>query len=545
MNEAAHRIADARVAIDLVARSGLSLILRARAGPVRDHLLDRLAAAATGILRITADADVAALSGGIDTMASVAAGRAVRLRSLGERVDGRVLVVAGAERIGDRLAALLGRMIDAGELAGLVLLDEGGQDEAVPAMLADRMAMLVDVDDVAWRDLAAEVPEPGEDVAAEADMIAPLCEVAAALGIVSLRAPGHALAVARGLSVFSPSRETGVVMSDYEMAVRLTLAPRARQMPIADDMPDDPPDDPADDPGEEREPDQTEDGRDTADWLLDAATVALPPGLLDALGKLSAGAGTTGSAEARTGQGARGRCGRVHKAMPSGGALLDLVATLIAAAPMQRLRGRGVGDSIRVRRDDVRVRRPIPKRRRATIFAVDASGSAAMARLAEVKGAVERLLAESYVRRDEVGLIAFRGTTAETLLPPTRSLARARRELAALPGGGPTPLAAGIAAGLEQAIRCRAAGRAPLLVVLTDGGANIARDGTPGRAAAQADADAMASTVAAAGIPALVIDSAPRGDPRVRALAAAMAARYVALPRTDDAALAQAVGAAR
>ena len=37
------------------------------------------------------------------------------------------------------------------------------------------------------------------------------------------------------------------------------------------------------------------------------------------------------------------------------------------------------------------------------------------------------------------------------LLPPTRSLVRAKRSLAALPGGGGTPLAAGIAAGFAMA----------------------------------------------------------------------------------------------
>jgi magnesium chelatase subunit D len=101
-----------------------------------------------------------------------------------------------------------------------------------------------------------------------------------------------------------------------------------------------------------------------------------------------------------------------------------------------------------VRRDDFRVQRLRERRETTTVFVVDASGSAALHRLAEAKGAIELLLAECYVRRDRVALIAFRGRPgaagAELLLPPTRSLVRAKRSLADLPGGGGTPLAHGL-----------------------------------------------------------------------------------------------------
>ena len=78
----------------------------------------------------------------------------------------------------------------------------------------------------------------------------------------------------------------------------------------------------------------------------------------------------------------------------------------------------------------IRILRFQQKSETATLFVVDASGSAALNRLAEAKGAVELLLADCYVRRDRVALIAFRGTTAELLLPPTTSLVRARRSSA-------------------------------------------------------------------------------------------------------------------
>jgi len=179
-----------------------------------------------------------------------------------------------------------------------------------------------------------------------------------------------------------------------------------------------------------------------------------------------------------------------------------------------------------------------------TVVAVDASGSAAMARLAEAKGAVERLLAQAYVTRSEVALLAFRGDTAELLLPPTRSLTRARRALAELPGGGGTPLAAAISSVRRLADSIASRGATPLLVFLTDGSANIAADGTANRARATDDALAAARALAASGHSAMVIDIAPRPRLEAQALASAMRARLLPLPLADSAAIARAVTAA-
>ncbi|MBK3398352.1 VWA domain-containing protein, partial [Methylobacterium ajmalii] len=220
---------------------------------------------------------------------------------------------------------------------------------------------------------------------------------------------------------------------------------------------------------------------------------------------------------------------------------LALIETLRAAAPWQRLR-RGDGEArLRITADDLRIRRLVQRRETTTIFAVDASGSAALERLAEAKGAVEQLLAECYVRRDRVALVAFRGRGADLLLVPTRSLVRAKRALAALPGGGGTPLACGIEAAARLAATERRGGRSPVVLLLTDGRANIDRAGRPGRVQAGADALAAARALAAEGTRALVIDTAARPQDSARALAAAMRARYLALPQADAARLARAV----
>jgi magnesium chelatase subunit D len=183
------------------------------------------------------------------------------------------------------------------------------------------------------------------------------------------------------------------------------------------------------------------------------------------------------------------------------------------------------------------------------IFVVDASGSSALHRLAEAKGAVELLLAKGYVRRDRAALIAFRGRTAELLLPPTRSLARAKRALATLAGGGGTPLASAIdAARATAAPLCRSSAQAdgsPLIVFLTDGRPNVARDGSGGRERAEADALASARQLRVEGYRSIVIDTAVRPSSFAARLARDMDARYAALPSADAARLSLAVSVAR
>jgi magnesium chelatase subunit D len=204
----------------------------------------------------------------------------------------------------------------------------------------------------------------------------------------------------------------------------------------------------------------------------------------------------------------------------------------------------GAPTRIRIRREDFRVVRFRQPAETTTIFAVDASGSAALHRLAEVKGAVALLLGDCYRRRDQVALLAFRGCGAELLLPPTGALVRVQRCLAALPGGGGTPLAAGIDAARELAEAVRRRGQTPLIVLLTDGRANIARDGGAGRAAAQRDATAAAQALRAGRIATLLVDTAPRPSPLVRELAGAMGGSYLALPNADPVRLSDAVRAA-
>ncbi|WP_405619405.1 putative cobaltochelatase [Streptomyces sp. NBC_01511] len=198
---------------------------------------------------------------------------------------------------------------------------------------------------------------------------------------------------------------------------------------------------------------------------------------------------------------ARTEHGRTTGSRRPQGALtkLHLAATVQAAAPHQRARGRS-GRGLVVRRDDLRQATREGREGNLVLFVVDASGSmAARQRMSAVKGAVLSLLLDAYQRRDKVGLITFRGKDATVALPPTSSVDAAAVRLETLPTGGRTPLSAGLmkAHDVLRVERMRDPARRPLLVVVTDGRATGGPDpvalGT--RAARLHAADGTASVV--------------------------------------------------
>ena len=140
-----------------------------------------------------------------------------------------------------------------------------------------------------------------------------------------------------------------------------------------------------------------------------------------------------------------------------------------------------------------------------------------------------------------MALISFRGSIAELLLPPTRSLARAKRSLAGLPGGGGTPLAAGLDAAFVLADLIRRKGQTPTVIVLTDGRANIARDGAQGRPRAEEDATERGAAITCRWNHGVLVDTSPRPGPSGAQLASEMGARYLPLPHADATALSKAV----
>ncbi len=590
--------------------SGLGgVALRASAGGERDEwlsLLKQLLPASTPFRRIPLNINDTALLGGLDLGATLHAGRAIAQQGVLAQSDGGVVLLAMAERLSAGTAARLAAVIDTHEVVierdgltvrrparlGVVALDEGaGDDEKLPAALLDRLAFHVVLDgrvgaddahdDVTWQtDEVSRARTLLPRVTASDETLQALCAAALALGIDSLRAPLLALRVARAAAALSG--QTQVHQEHVAVAARLVLAPRATRLPAPQpedqaEETDGEDDNPAEEPAEQTPPQpkdtqpeslasndsestddtppdtdltDTDAGSSLADTVLEAAQAAIPPGLLAAL-KLGQAARSRAQAAGRSGavqkSQTRGRPLGARRGEPRAGARLNVIETLRAAAPWQKLRQREAAlralqaqqvspgqvptrQRVYVRREDFHITRFKQVGQTTTVFVVDASGSSALNRLAEAKGAVELLLADCYVRRDRVSVLGFRGKTAELLLPPTRSLARAKRSLAGLPGGGGTPLATAIDAARELADQISRRGETPIIVLLTDGRGNIARDGAPGRARASQDALAAARQIRMAGLTCLLMDTSPQPQPAAEQLAREMGAAYVPLP---------------
>ena len=579
--ETASPWADAEWAAALIALTGETIggvHLRSPPGPVRDYWLERVKQLSKQdpIRKIPANIPEGRLLGGIDLGATLQHGRPIAETGILGECHGHIVIAAMAERLARSTVHHLCTALDHGALSvardgieaqtpariALIANDEGTEDESAHAALIDRLGIALDMTTLGIHDVDDEIFRR-RDVERAIDALArvtiseehltALATLTASLGIDSPRPTLAAVKVARASAALRQSEV--VEEEDVARALRLCLIPRAQQLP---EMAEPPPE-----PEPEPEPEQTDDAEPPPmaeqpppdeDRLLEAALAQLPAGLLEQLQTRSARLrqSSTGSAGDQHRHQNRGRPTGVFRGDHRRGGRVNILATLRAAAPWQPLRRREQTERdnetpprhLQIRRDDIHLTRFQQRRETLTLFVVDASGSAALQRLAEAKGAVELLLADCYVRRDQVALIAFRDEQAELLLPPTRSLVRAKKTLAALPGGGATPMAAALDLTRDMAERAGKQGTTMQYIILTDGAANVARDGTRNREAGTADALAAARMLALSPSNGLVIDTAQRPQPRARELADTLRGTYLALPQADAQTLNRAIRAA-
>ena len=514
-------------------------VFRVRTGPVRDALLSLIRKLAQKTTKIHPNMSDEQLFGGVDVVATLTNGHLTKTVGLLQRSGWFELTMA--ERTPPQTSARLCQALDQGLISPFIAFDEGVEGETLPSSLEERLAFYFDLSELHhsetdW-ELIQKIKITKIGLACGSD-IRNLAMLAHSFGIKSLRAPILALNVAKANA--AANARTSVQADDLEVAVEMVFPSRATQIPQAtddQDYPQSPPEENKEEAKEETENDRSGNDLELPNQLLIEAVKALLPRDFLELQKLQ----KTRAKTARIGFGmqtksnTRGRPKPPRKGRLDGHNRIDIIATLRAAAPLQTIRQsqRNSENRVLIYPADIQVKRFQTRSERVVIFAVDASGSAALARLSEAKGAIELLLGQAYARRDHVALIGFRNTQADLLLPPTRSLVQTKRRLAELPGGGSTPLAMGIKAAAELAQKCAAQGKSPMIVILTDGRANITLDGNPDRAKAMENAHHMARIIAGSNVRSVVMDVGNRPNHALSHIARDMRARYFALPRAD------------
>lgn len=507
-------------------------------------------------------AAVAQLEDQLDLVATVATGTPIMQAGLRQKIRHGLLVLPQANLLGPALCSALCRAIEHEAESVVLALDESDPEEAgLPDGLSDRIGLMIRLGGQCLQTWSAPL-EPLSTLAKAKQRIPDIkprpedydtaSSLAAALGVRSMRAPYFLLQAARANAAVEGHPH--IEKDDFAVGVQFVLLPRATQMPSTHPAPEE--QTTAEQDREQPEPPNTDEPQQNntpgetgkIEEIVEAAQALFQPDLPPVAARNTSQRQETG----------RRNHSKQSKHMPHGRPVgvrrgrrdeirtLSMRDTLIAAATKQTLRA-GIhvhtaahpSDKrpVKITIDDFRALRRSAPRRVTTIFVVDSSGSHAIGRLAEAKGAALAMLQSCYERRDRVAVICFGGDSATTALAATPAPARAAKQLHLMPSGGGTPLASALLLAQKMVRQVTKEGDTPFLVLLTDGKANIDLHGHAGRAAAAQDATTMARATAALGVDCFFIDTGRRPSPPCQELARNLNARYLHLHRIPPAVL--------
>ena len=464
------------------------------------------------------------------------------------------LILTNTEKMQKGLATFLRDKIKSNKDKFFIALDESEGSDVSGADLSDYLIFSINLDGTRYKDLKKvtinrkKISEARNNLATvevnkrALDYLIASSEM---FSISNMHTIFCTLKVAKAICAYKGEKR--VSREDINLAISLSMIHKAKQIPEIQQ------EEKAKSAENERLRDNDESKANNSElnsedkkMLIDALKIFLPNNLIESL--LSKNSQTIRVTES-AGSGERNNNFSAGRPIPSisrkysSDKRIDLMGTLTRAIPWQKLRSSSVTKNrkIIIYPQDIMIKRFEKQSERLLIFLVDASGSNAIGRLAEAKGAIEILLSDAYAKRDNVALISFSGLKADPLLLPTKSLVTAKKKLSSLPGGGATPLAKGLLEAFKMADAARSRSIKPIIILLSDGRGNITLDGLGDRVKAIEDTTYIASLIKRNAINNIFIDTSRRKTPMADELAKELNGHYFQLPMANSSSISKAV----
>jgi len=464
------------------------------------------------------------------------------------------LILTNTEKMEKGLATFLREKIKNNANKFFIALDESESNEIPNANLSEYLNFSINLDGIRYQDLKkvsinrkkiAEARENLVTVEVNKKILDYLVASAEMFSVSNIHTIFSTLKVAKSLCAYKGNKS--VSREDINLAISLSMIHKAKQIPEFQQ--------------EEKEAaTEQEQSRDDNEskannselnnkdkkMLIDALKISLPSNLIEGL--LSKNFQNINLGES-AGSGEKNNNFSAGRPIPSinrkysSDKRIDLIATLTKAIPWQKLRSSSgtKNRKIIIYPQDIMIKRFEKQSERLLIFLVDASGSNAIGRLAEAKGAIEILLSDAYAKRDNVALISFSGLKADPLLLPTKSLVTAKKKLSSLPGGGATPLANGLLEAFNMAEAARPRNITPIIILLSDGRGNMSLDGVGDRVKSIKDTKYVASLIKRNAINNIFIDTSRRKTQMADELARELNGHYFQLPMANSGTISKAV----